>query len=125
MHASPSCMACKGYWDYGKELEEEKKDAQNFYIGGNELALHVEKLRLLYTELFSLSYEMSRLFGSHLVRDYLFSIFGLILYTYILLFANLEGSVSNYVIITVLDGFLILKLFVLSYVAERISNFVR
>ncbi|XP_035702887.1 uncharacterized protein LOC118434160 [Folsomia candida] len=120
---TPSYSACSGYWDYGKEIENNEKSPQ-IDFGGAELSLHLEKLRLLYTEMGALSCEISQLFGSHLARDYLFSTVGIILYTYIILYVDYNNSVSNYAIVTILEGFLLLKLFMMSLFAQRIHCFV-
>jgi hypothetical protein len=124
---TPSYETCSNYKDYGKELDNlavEDESLPNFSrVREEELAIHLDKMRSLHAEMKAIACELGCIFGGHLVRDFLFSIMGLILYTYLLIYMN-DNAVTNWFIYVVLDSFLLVKIVVMTSFAQRISCYV-
>ena len=115
---TPSCFTCKNYTDYGKEIDEriEKKS--------EDLAFDLEKMRILHGEMGQLVLETSDLFGAHLIRDFLYSICGIILYSYYLLFLREDQGMFWFIYI-VLDIFVAAKLIIICCFADMVKREVK
>ncbi len=83
----PSCATCMGFSDYGKELDTALVEKKQLDI----LPENLEKMRILHCEIRTLGNCMSCIFGMHLVRDFLYSMVAMVLYTYFLLYFQEDG----------------------------------
>lgn len=125
----PSSCPCVGFSDYGKELDEHwtryqqqksnQKNAEKQKEVESNLAEDLEKMRILHCEIRTLANCLSCIFGLHLVRDFLYSLVALVLYTYFLIHFRDEGQYI-WVIYAGQAVFIILKMVVMVCFAQLI-----
>lgn len=113
---TPSCCTCVSIQDYGKELDRAKLDKKVEVT----LEENLEKMRILHCEIRMLVYYMGGIFGMHLVRDFLYSLVALVLYTYFLIYAHNEDGVYTRITYGVQSVFIILKILVIVCFAQLI-----
>ncbi|CAL8078391.1 unnamed protein product [Orchesella dallaii] len=111
---TPSCFICISFQDYGKELDEMKLDRKP-----EQFAEDLEKMRILHCEIATLGKSISCIFGTHLVRDFLYSLVGLVMYTYFLIYIQDEGDFT-WIMYAGQNAFILLKLLVLACFAQLI-----
>ena len=116
---TPSCVSCVNYSDYGNELV-----GQVCYRKSNLLGEDLEKMRILHEEIGVLADKTSEIFGSHLIRDFLYATIGMILYSYFILFVRGVG-LKYWFIFPFLDIFIVIKLVCISSCAHMITKQVR
>ncbi len=117
---TPSCASCLSYSDYGRELE-----GQVCFRKSEVLAQDLEKMRILHEEISILVDKTSEIFGSHFIRDFLYSIVGMVLYSYFMLFVRGSGEgggMKYWFIFPCLDIFIVCKLIYLSSCAHLITK---
>jgi len=116
---TPSCVSCVNYSDYGNELV-----GQVCLRKSKLLSEDLEKLRILHEEIRVLVDMTSCILGSHLIRDFLYSTIGMVLYSYFILFVSGVG-LKFWFIFPFLDVFIVVKMIVLSSFGHMITLLVR
>lgn len=129
----PNCCPCSSFFDYGNELDDsnenqEKKNGKDGVIVmetkpvKDTLADDLEKMRILHCEIRTLGNLLSCIFGMHLVRDVLYSLVALVLYTYFLIYSPDKENEGKYVWV-IYGGqsvFILLKIYVMVLFAQLI-----
>ena len=119
---TPSCFTCDSFTNYGEDVNRRLRSISS--RKSFELAGKLEKMRILHEEISELMSETSLIFGSHLLRDFLYSILGIILYCYFIFFLREENLVFWF-IYPFMVLLIIMKLIGLSSFAQFITNEVR
>lgn len=131
----PNCCPCTSFFDYGKELDADadEKDEKQDGKGKDRiivmetkpvkdnLAEDLEKMRILHCEIRTLGNLLSCIFGMHLVRDVLYSLVALVLYTYFLIYAPDNEGKYVWIIYGGQSVFILLKIYVMVLFAQLIG----
>jgi len=112
---TPCCFACADYSDFGVEICNAPLKENQLKI----IAADLEKMRILYSEIKGLAGSLGCLFGSHLVREFITCLSGLIIYSYLILFLRDDRFIFWFFYIGLII-YIGIKLFTMACYAQHI-----